>query len=65
MVTGMDITEVLREDEYKLFSTAVNGLREQGFGEVTLCFRNGYVYRVKVLIDSYHQTEKREDKESG
>lgn len=51
----VELSEILKDDELQLFNSAVNGLREQGFGEVTLCFRNGYVYRVKVLIDSYHK----------
>ena len=47
--------EYLKEDELKMFEQAVEDVRRRGFGEVTLCFRNGYVYRVKVVIDSYNK----------
>lgn len=61
----IDLTEILKDDELQLFSSAVNGLREQGFGEVTLYFRNGYVYRVKVSIDSYHKNNNGKEDNSG
>jgi len=47
--------EYLKEDERKMFEQAVEDVRRRGFGEVILCFRNGYVYRVKAVIDSYNK----------
>ena len=46
--------EYLKEDELKMFKEAIKDVRRRGFGEVTLCFRNGYVYRVKAVLDSYN-----------
>lgn len=46
--------EYLKEDELKMFEQAVEDVRKRGFGEVTLCFRNGYVYRVKAVLNSYN-----------
>ncbi len=47
--------DFLKEDERKMFEEAVCDVRRRGFGEVTLCFRNGYVYRIKVTLDSYNK----------
>lgn len=55
--------EYLKEDELKMFEQAVEDVRKRGFGEVTLCFRNGYVYRVKVVIDSYNKERANSEKD--
>ncbi len=47
---------VLKDDEREMLERAVVGARKLGFAEATftLCFRNGYIYRVKVLLDNYN-----------
>jgi hypothetical protein len=52
MTDKLTLDDILREDEQRLFADAVDDMRRRGFGEITLCFRNGYAYRVKVFIDS-------------
>ena len=47
---------LFREDERELLNSAVEDVRKRGFGEVVLCFRNGYIYRVKVTFEDYNIT---------
>lgn len=47
------INEIFKEDELAIFIEAVKDVRRNGFGEVTLHFRDGYVYRVKAMLDHY------------
>ncbi len=45
---------VLKDDEHETLERAVKGARALGFTEVTLilCLRNGYIYRVKAMLDN-------------
>jgi len=61
-MASKSIENILKEDELRLLIPAVEDMRKNGFGEVTLYFRNGYVYRVKHFIDSYN-TERPNNKE--
>lgn len=54
-IKAIDLNEILSEDERQIFEEGVNNVRRGGFGEVTLCFRNGYVYRVKTTIGSFNK----------
>lgn len=45
--------DLLNEDERRIFVPALEELRCQGFGDMVLSFRNGYIYHIKVIKD-YH-----------
>ena len=46
-----DILEDLSEDELTIFAGALRDLRRQGFGELHLRFRNGFIFGIKGVLD--------------
>lgn len=59
MVSKPSATEVfldeLHEDELSLLMDAIADARKRGFGEITLCFKNGYVYTVKESFQRHNE----------
>lgn len=44
---------IMNEEERRIFAPALEDLRKQGFGQIILTFRNGFIYNIKVVLE-YH-----------
>lgn len=51
--TNVPTEDILNEDERRIFASALEDVRKQGFGDIILSFRNGFIYHIRVVLD-YH-----------